>query len=345
MRPLAFEDDLAQRIADIEPSMLFAGSTPEELRVWQSAFRAKMLELMGAIPERGGLCLEWGQARDMGSYVRHKVQYQTEPGVAVPAYILVPKGLEGPAPGVLCIHGHGRFGKDSVAGVDDMPEQRAEVGNFNYGIAARLAGRGYVALAPDLRGFGERRQGYPGPRVDTCTRSYLSATLLGTTVIALQLCDLFAAVDVLQSLDSVDGGRIACAGLSYGGRMTMMISAFDERIGFAIPSGSMNLFQERFQGGGSCGAQIFPGLLLYGDTPEIFSLIAPRPMAIEIGLQDPLIPHEWAEEGLRRIRRAYQAAGAEDRLVVDRVDCGHEFIGGLSFDMLDRWRDDPCAAG
>ena len=97
---------------------------------------------------------------------------------------------------------------------------------------------------------------------------------------------------------------LAAAGLSYGGRMTMVISAMDPRIKVCVPSGCLNMYQERFQNLKQCGSQLIPSLLLYGDTPEIFSLIAPRPMVIEWGLQDKLIPHEWAERGLARIRKS-----------------------------------------
>lgn len=98
-------------------------------------------------------------------------------------------------------------------------------------------------------------------------------------------------------------------------------------------------YQERYQALRQCGAQLIPGLLRYGDTPEIFSLIAPRPMVLEIGLQDPLIPHDWAERGLKRIRRAYDAAGAPDRLFMDRFDGGHHFRFQVAREVLERWRN------
>jgi dienelactone hydrolase len=237
-------------------------------------------------------------------------------------------------PGLLCLHGHGDFGKDSVVGIVDTPERQAEVGRLKYDFGRKFAEKGYVVLAPDLRGFGERHPDYPKKRTDYCPRNYMCATLLGTTVVALHLCDLGVALDVLQSLDFVDGERLGCAGLSLGGRMTMMITAIDDRVKIAVPSGCMNLYQERYQALKQCGAQLIPGLLQFGDTPEIFSLIAPRPMVIEIGTKDPLIPHDWAERGLERVRRAYTAAGALDRLVVDRFEGAHEFHMTVAGDVL-----------
>ena len=71
--------------------------------------------------------------------------------------------------------------------------------------------------------------------------------------------------------------RVACVGLSYGGRMTMVAAALEPRICAAVISGALNMFQERAMSSDySCGAQVIPGLLELGDTPEIGSLIAPR---------------------------------------------------------------------
>lgn len=340
-RPLAFEHDLSRLIDGMQPSLLFEGTTPSDLAVWQERFRNQVTALLGIHPERAQLAVHMEQEVDSGAYVRRRLLYQTEEDVWVPAYLLVPKSATAatPAPGLLCLHGHGQFGKDSVVGLDDAPDRAAEIARCRYDFGRRFAEQGYVVLAPDLRGFGERRPNYPAPKPDYCPRNYMAATLMGTTVVALHLCDLGAALDVLQSLDCVRPDKLACAGLSLGGRMTMMISAFDPRISGCVPSGCLNLFQERYQALSQCGAQLIPGLLRYGDTPEIFSLIAPRPMVIEWGLQDPLIPHDWAERGLTRVRRAYAAAGAPENLTVHRFEGGHVFDGSVASTMLAHWRE------
>ena len=219
LRPISFEDDLSRLIDQAQPSLLFEGATQEEFYDWRERFRDVLTGLIGPRPERAALCLEFEEEIDCGLYRRRRISYQTESGVFVPAYLLVPKGLaQGEkVPGLLCIHGHGHFGKDSVVGLNDTPERQAEIDKCSYDFGHGFAEQGYVVLAPDLRGFGERRPGYPGPRTDFCPRNYMCATLLGTTVVALHLCDLEAALDVLQVLDFVDGERLGCAGLSLGG--------------------------------------------------------------------------------------------------------------------------------
>ena len=120
--------------------------------------------------------------------------------------------------------------------------------------------------------------------------------------------------------------------------MTMLLAALDQRVQVCVPSGCLNLLQERFQAPHQCGAQTIPGLLRYGDTPEIFSLIAPRPMVIEWGLRDPRPPglgRAGAGANPARLRRA----GAADGLPVDRFDGGHQYHGTLALDLLRRWKD------
>lgn len=339
-RLLEFEYDLSRLINDARPGMLLEGQSPADLAAWQARFRETVWRLLGEVPERVAPQLTFESETDCGSYVRYRVRYQTEADVWVPAYLLVPRDVTRarPAPGVLCIHGHGDFGKDSVVGLGGTPERDGEIARNRYDFGHRLAQDGFVVLAPDLRGFGERRPDYPNKRVDRCMRNYLAATLLGTTVVALHMCDLAGALDVLQGLPYVVPGKLACAGLSLGGRMTMLISAFDSRISACVPSGCLNVYQERFQALSQCGAQLIPGLLRYGDTPEIFSLIAPRPMVVEWGLQDPLIPHDWAERAVARIRRAYNASEAPDNFTLHRFEGGHVFDGTVGREMLRRWR-------
>jgi hypothetical protein len=79
---------------------------------------------------------------------------------------------------------------------------------------------------------------------------------------------------------------------------------------------------------------VIPGLLQYGDVPEIGSLIAPRPCVWEVGSRDGLIAPKWADRALERMRRVYRALGAEDRLQVDRFDGGHEWSGRVAYPLL-----------
>src|SRR4029434_9979578 len=131
----------------------------------------------------------------------------------------------------------------------------------------------------------------------------------------------------------VDASKLGCVGLSLGGRMTMLTTAMEPRIRVAVVSGALNVMQERLSQPYGCGAQIIPGLLQYGDVPEIASLIAPRHAVWEVGSRGGLVKQPWADAALDRMRRAYQAHNAADRLVVDRFEGGHQWHGEVAYEV------------
>ena len=116
----------------------------------------------------------------------------------------------------------------------------------------------------------------------------------------------------------------------------MLTAAVEPRIKVAIASGALNVMQERIEGPYSCGAQVIPGLLKYGDVPEIASLIAPRPCMWEVGEKDGLISPKWAQDALSRMERAYRSLGAEKNLLVDRFEGGHRWNGPAAYRLLGR---------
>ena len=93
LRPISFEDDLSRLIDQAQPSLLFEGEyAGGVLRLAESEFRDVLTGLIGPRPERAALCLEFEEEIDCGLYRRRRISYQTESGVFVPAYLLVPKG-------------------------------------------------------------------------------------------------------------------------------------------------------------------------------------------------------------------------------------------------------------
>ena len=93
--------------------------------------------------------------------------------------------------------------------------------------------------------------------------------------------------------------------------MAMWLTIFDERIKACVSSGCMNTFRERSLKLSSCGIQYLPGILRYGDVPELFSLIAPRPLQLQAGEGDPLITPEDRDRIEATVRRAYRLLGCE----------------------------------
>jgi dienelactone hydrolase len=253
----------------------------------------------------------------------------------LPLYRLLPKPLPTkPCAGVLAIHGHG--GVYSVVGLTESASKVSEAKDSNFDYGRRLAKAGYIVVAPCMSPFNPREPNPASRTTDPCAVTFVRMQLLGKVLMAENLRDCLWGVELLAQDKRVDAKRLGCVGLSYGGRMTMLTTALEPRIRVCAISGACNVMQERIQLRYSCGAQVIPGLLQYGDVPEISSLIAPRPCVWEIGSKDSLIDPLWAKRALERIGRAYEAAGAKDKLVVDRFEGGHIWNGKVAVPLMDK---------
>jgi len=237
---------------------------------------------------------------------------------------------------MLCLHGHGN-GKDDVVGVTHGDENRERhIRALNYDYAHQFAERGYLALTFDYRCFGERSEAYPGR--DQCNVHFIRGSIHGINLLTLHIHDTKRALDYLISRPEVDEQRIGCVGLSFGGTMTMWISALDKRIRAACISCYLSEFRTfAVEKGNFCGSQFVPGLYKYFDIADIAALIAPAPLLIESGKQDPGFPFESSSRAFHRLEKVYEVLGERDRLEWDAFDGQHEFSGRKAFAFFDKW--------
>ena len=336
--PLLAHHDIAAAMEDAELSMLYTGSSRSEIRDWQRVFSEQLSELLGDFsPPKPWQPVEESRT-ELDDHIRYDLLLTAEGVPTLPVYLLVPKGLgrSERRPGVLCIHGHGPFGNHSVAGRRDLEGVSENIDRLNYDYGVQFVRRGYVVAAPCMIPFGRRvdREAYGGN--DPCAVTFVRMQSLGRLPITANLRDLRWSLDLLESRAEVDAAHLGCAGLSYGGRMTMMVTAMDRRIRVASVSGALNLLQERMTLRHSCGSQMIPGLLKYGDYSEIGSLIAPRPCVWETGSTDALIVPKWDEVFRSRLRKAYASFGADDQLHFDRFEGSHVWSGRIAFPVFDR---------
>ena len=136
---------------------------------------------------------------------------------------------------LLCLHGHGEFGHDAVAGIDHTPERAANIKKANYDYARQLAREGFITVAPCMRPFGRRLDaGSRKGRTDPCAVTFVRLMLLGQTLMGANLLDCKWALDFAATLPGVDIDRCGCVGLSYGGRMTMLVDPIrsSEELGY-----------------------------------------------------------------------------------------------------------------
>ena len=334
-QPLTVHDDIRRALVRAELSLQFQGETVDECRRWQADFRQQLGRLLGDSTPPAQWQPKLESKTQLGDHTRYEFLLESAGVPSLPVYLLVPVGLapDQRVPGVVCVHGHGDYGHHPIVGRTDLEGVAQSIQGAHYDYGLQFARRGYVVAAPCLVPFGRRadRNKYGS---DPCAVTLVRMQALGKLPLTENLRDIRWAIDLLQSRPEVHSDRIGCAGLSYGGRMTMMAAAMDPRIQVAAVSGALNLMQERMSGRYSCGAQVIPGLLKYGDYSEIGSLIAPRACVWEVGSRDGLVVAKWDDLFRERLRRVYAALGVAVRLHFDEFEGGHRWNGEVAYPLF-----------
>lgn len=333
MRPESFTDFLDKYGSAYPPGMVYREG--EDFAAWQVRFRRALEALRGPLPKRIEPEVEVVESVILEDHVRYLLRIPVSTCSTLAAYLLVPHGLlpGERRPGLMVSHGHAKYGMDSVCGVRGMDEE--DYARRAYGLFAVQAG--YVVLAPAWWGW-TGRDGHIdriGQR-DRCNVIQMAAAMYGVSVLDLHIQDGQAALDVLASRPEVDPDRLGCIGNSYGGRTTMWLSILDSRIKACVAAGCMNTFRERSLKLSSCGIQYLPGILRYGDVPELFSLIAARPMQLQVGEHDPLITPKDRDRMEATVRRAYRLLGAESNFDYVLHPEGHLLLWDPAASFLER---------
>jgi dienelactone hydrolase len=326
------------------------------LRRWQQAARAKVLDHLFYAPGRVDPQPQLVRRTDRGDYVEEYLTFQTTPDLRVPAYVLVPKKAKLPAPAVVVLHSHDGiylWGKEKVVENDqEHPaltafKQRSYAGKS---IAAELSRRGYVVIAIDMFYWGERRmvldddpssyRERPLAMTEQEIRAFnqrasqdeslvgRSLFTAGITWPGVVLWDDIRTLDYLATRPDVDRNRLGCVGLSVGGYRSFLLAALDERIKAAVDVGWMTSFGSQIKQHviHTVGLSFhINGLYRYMDMPDLAALIAPRAVLVINGSQDRLFALDGVKTAFDKIARCYVKAGAPGRSRCRLYDAPHEF--------------------
>jgi dienelactone hydrolase len=303
---------------------------------WRARTRGRLTDLLGESRRTIALAAEVTESVACGSYTRHRVVFDSEPTMSVPAYVLVPNARRAPGPAVLAIHGHGP-GKSEVVGLaTGEPEPGAAPHPADY--AHRMAEAGYVVLAPDLRCFGERADPVPDDHY-LCDANLVAAVAAGRNPLADNLHDLVCALDLLGDHPLVDPSRIGTVGFSYGATMALFLAAWDTRVRVTIVSGYFSSWRAAHRVPYNlCGSQVLFGMLGQIEHVDLAGLIAPRALLVESGTDDFLFPIEAATASMAELAGIYAAMRAPSHGLEHHVfEGGHRWDGATALPFLDRW--------
>jgi len=320
-----------------------------DLAAWRSAGRVKVWEATLQAPDHTPFTPQVISETDRGTYVVRRIAFNLTADVRAQALLLVPKGT-GKFPAALMLHDHGAkfdIGKEKAIEPADDPVRAASArawaakyfsGRFP---GDELARRGYVVLAVDALGFGER-----GPMTSDMQQAVAAnAFNLGSSLAGIMALEDARAAQFLASLPEVDASRVAAVGFSMGAFRAWQVAALSDSVAAVIAVNWMATAQglmvpgNNQLRGGSAWNMIHPGLLRYLDYPDVASLAAPKPALFLAGQTDHLFPIESVQAAFGKLRNVWHAWNADGQLELRVLSGGHEFgepAQNAAFDWLDR---------
>ncbi|MGC8971357.1 MAG: alpha/beta hydrolase family protein [bacterium] len=316
----------------------FKARTIEEWKEWREALRNKLVELLGGFPDRVPLEAEVLEEREFDSYIRERIIFNSAPDVSVVGYLLIPKGVELPAPGVIALHGHG-YGKDDIVGIWEDGTDRTIPDGYQKDFAISLVKSGFVTFAIEQACFGERREPEDIAKdkyQSSCRKVSFWAMLLGKTVIGMRVWDVMRAIDYLETRKEVKTSSIGIMGISGGGMTSLFSSALDERVKAVVVSGYLNTFKDSILSVYHCECNYIPGILKYAEMYDVACLIAPRALLVESGTKDNIFPIKATEFSISKVKKAYEILGVSEKLDVDIFEGRHQISGRKAYDFLKR---------
>lgn len=254
---------------------------------------------------------ECTSSTDKKTYRTKELQVQLTPTRRIPIFLtLPPADAKGPFPAVVCINGHSGnrhspYFQETFKREGDIATQDQAYGGFG----TLLAERGFITISTDM----DVRTESNDHKVFDPAR-----TLMGERLWCAMRC-----VDYVSSLPDVDASRIGCAGLSLGGEIAMWLAAMDVRISACVSCGFLG-YMDDFDKYDACPCWKAPGLRELIDFPDLGSLVAPRPLQCQMGLQESgsLTPFA-ARRAMEELRQTYVDLGKPENVSLDIHIGGH----------------------
>ena len=278
-----------------------------------------MQKAMGQLPDRPRRSslkefnIRTASTLQRGRYTKKHIHFDVADGEVVHAHLYEPLGLKDgeKRPGIIAHHPTARFGKQTFEG---WP-------NSNF--VTELAMQGFVVIVPDYPTIGEAAE------EDLAADRYDSGPIRG-------VFNHMSSIDLLQLLPTVDPDRIGAIGHSLGGRNTVYLQAFDERVKVGVSScgwtilRSRSLIQEKYL----ATEYFMPFLKTKYDLDlaqfpfeytDAFAAIAPRVFYSYSPKGDGVHPGWGPAAAAPVIQEYFESHGAKDAFIFEQPSGNHRF--------------------
>ena len=242
-------------------------------------------------------------------YSAIQYRYESWQNVYGSATLYLPHSKDKP-PLVFVCCGHGKSGR--------LTESYMAMGH-------RLASIGLAALVIDNIGQGDRNRDSEGGN----TPDHWNATApfyCGLTLQGLIVMETIALIRFMKQDKRFDTERFAACGNSGGGTLTMFLSALCPELSVIASSGYPSeipyiLQKEREH----CACNLFVGQAYGAEMWELYSTFAPKPLLLEGGIFDFLIPMDLAHRNARKVMNTYVQMDAKNNFSFNLTDTKHSW--------------------
>ena len=258
---------------------------------------------------------------DKGSYRLIRFEFFSEVGETVPCYLCIPKTGKKKYPVAITMQGHSTGFHNSVGIIKyDRDKDYQPRGQF----ALQAVEHGYIALAIEQRGMGERNSPDINRSYDRLCQWHASVALaLGRTLIGERIWDIMRAIDLLPNFPECDTDKILITGNSGGGTISYYTACLEDRIKLSVPSCAFCNYETSILGVLHCFCNFIPSAYRYFEMQDLSALIAPKNLIIVAGEKDTIFPINGVEEGYETVKAVYEKAGCSDKCKVVKTPKEH----------------------
>jgi cephalosporin-C deacetylase-like acetyl esterase len=203
-----------------------------------------------------------------------KLEFLSEPGIYIPVWVFLPEGTSGPARATVYVNEAGK-----------------QADGLEFGLYERLARKGNLIIAVDVRGIGETKPQHSqnGERRNEFTHLFDVETAMtyhtwymDRSLFGMRVADVIRSVDYALSRDDVSKDGLHVVGQGAGALWVLYAAALDPRITSVVAERGLASYKalaqvDRY----TQGASVFVrDVLKHFDLPHVAAAIAPRPLTL-----------------------------------------------------------------
>ncbi|MDD1721863.1 MAG: acetylxylan esterase, partial [Euryarchaeota archaeon] len=245
-------------------------ATPAELDGYRTRMRETIQRLLAYRRVTDPLEVRHLVTTPRKRYSVEKVEFLSEPGIYIPAWVFVPGDLKRPAPVTVFVH-----------------ERGIQAEGMEFGRLERMAQAGELVVAVDVRGIGETQPPHDASGSsrspfrhleDVETAMSYMAWFMDESLIGMRVQDVVRGVDYALSRSDAQLDRVRVIGRGMGALWTLFAAALDNRIHSAVCEGGLISYaalcrSDRYLH----GANVFVrNVLCHFDLPQVAAAVADR---------------------------------------------------------------------